>query len=212
MRRDREIEMPMRRCIATGASRPAAEMVRFVIGPGGAVVPDIRGRLPGRGIWVSADHDALSKAARRNLFSKAARVRVTVPDGLPASVDAQLAGRIVELLSLARRGGGAVCGFERTREALARGDAAVLLQAEDGSERQKSRLRPPPGEATAITCLRAREMGLAFGRERVIHAAVAKGGLSSRMVVEARRLRGVRAVCVDRRSEGHPPDRNEGTG
>ena len=212
MRRDKEDGVPMRRCIVSGDSRPMAEMVRFVIGPGGSVVPDIRGRLPGRGIWVSADQAALEKASKRNLFSKAARTRVTVPDGLPASVDALLAGRVVELLSLARRGGGAVCGFERTREALARGNAALLLQAEDGSERQKSRLRPPPGAATAITCLRAREMGLAFGREHVIHAAVAKGGLSSRMVVEARRLCGVRAVGVDGRTDGHLPDRNERAG
>ncbi len=212
MRRDGNGGVPMRRCIATGASRPAAEMIRFVVGPGGAVVPDVRGRLPGRGMWVSADHAALSKASTRNLFSKAARTRVTVPDGIPESVDEQLAARIIELLSLARRSGGAVCGFERTREALARGAAAVLLQAEDGSERQKSRLRLPPGDGTAITCLSARELGLAFGREHVIHAAVAKGGLSSRMVVEARRLCGVRSVCVDRQAGGHSPDRNERAG
>ena len=182
---------PERRCIATGESRPAAGLIRFVVGPDGMVVPDIGGKLPGRGIWVSADPAALELAQRKRLFSRAARAPVTVPEGLPAMVEAQLAQRVVELVSLARRGGQAVAGYEKVRERLGRGDAAVLLQASDGSPRGITKLRPPDGGAH-VTCLSAQELGMAFGRELVIHAALSAGGLAARVVDEAARLASMR--------------------
>ena len=179
---------PERRCIATGESGPAARLVRFVVGPEGQVVPDIGGRLPGRGIWVSADRAVLERAVGRRLFARAARAPVLVPDGLADLVEAQLAQRLVELVSLARKGGAAVCGFEKVRDALTKGTAAVLLQAHDGSLRERARLRPPVGPDSLVTALSAAELGLAFGRERVIHAALAAGGLATRVVEEAARL------------------------
>ena len=179
---------PERRCIATGESGPAARLVRFVVGPEGQVVPDIGGRLPGRGIWVSADRAVLERAVGRRLFARAARAPVLVPDGLADLVEAQLAQRLVELVSLARKGGAAVCGFEKVRDALTKGTAAVLLQAHDGSLRERARLRPPYGPDSLVTALSAAELGLAFGRERVIHAALAAGGLATRVVEEAARL------------------------
>ena len=187
-----ERDGPERRCIVSGASRPAAGLIRFVVGPDGTVVPDLAGRLPGRGIWVSADRAALERAVARRLFSRAARAQVVVPDGLVALIEAQLAQRLVEMVSLARKGGAAVCGYEKVRAALVKGEAAVLVQARDGSERGRARLRPPEGEGRLITSLGAAELGLAFGRDRVIHAALAAGGLASRVVDEARRLAGVR--------------------
>jgi uncharacterized protein len=181
-----------RRCIVTGETGPKPGLIRFVIGPEGQVVPDILGRLPGRGIWVSADRAALERAVSRRLFARAARQAVQVPEGLPALVEEQLARRVVELTSLARKGGGAVCGFEKTRDWLASGKAAVLLQAADGSARGKAKLRPPDGDGALIDVLNAAELGLAFGREHVIHAALAAGGLAARVVEEAARLAGVR--------------------
>lgn len=191
-REKRREDGPERRCIATGLSRPAGGMIRFVIGPDGAVVPDILGRLPGRGIWVSADRAALDKAVSKKLFARAARQPVTVPAGLVDTVEAQLLRRVVELISLARKSGAAVAGFEKVRNWLMSGEAAVLIQACDGSERGKSRLRPPEGESGRIGCLSASELGLAFGREHVIHAALATGGLTARVVDEAARLAGLR--------------------
>ena len=183
---------PERRCIATGASQPAAGMIRFVVGPDGAVVPDILGRLPGRGIWVAADQAALARAVDKRLFARAARQPVVVPEGLSATVEALLRARVIELVSLARKAGAAVAGYEKVRDWLVKGDAAVLVQAADGSERGKAKLRPPEGEGTFVDVLTGAELGLAFGREHVIHAALAAGGLASRVVEEAARLGGMR--------------------
>jgi len=192
--RDRSHEGPERRCIATGRSGPAAGMIRFVLSPEGTIVPDLAGRLPGRGIWVSASRAALERAAARNLFARAARAPVTVPEDLPGQVEALLARRVVELLSLARKAGLAVAGYEKVRSVLAAGGAVTLIQARDGSSRGKTKLRPPAGEDSHLTCLDASEIGLAFGREHVIHAALTAGGISARVVEEAARLAGVREI------------------
>lgn len=186
---------PERRCIATGESQPKAGLIRFVVGPDGAVVPDVAGKLPGRGIHVSADAAALHRAATKGLFARAARQPVTVPEGLTALVESLLARRVVDLLSLARKAGAAVTGFDKVKDWLEKGQAAVLIQASDGSDRGKAKLRPPPGNDSFIGCLTAREMGLAFGREHAIHGALAAGGLTARVVEEAARLAGLRGAA-----------------
>lgn len=191
--RNKRPEEPERRCIATGDVQPKAGLIRFVLGPGGVIVPDLLGKLPGRGIWVAADRDALEQAAKKNLFARAARQSVTVPEGLADTVDRALAERVVHLISLARKAGQAVAGFEKVKDWLDKDRAAVLIQASDGSERGKTRLRPPSGPATFIGALTASELGLAFGRENVIHGALAGGGLTARVVEEAAKLAGVRA-------------------
>lgn len=84
---------PERRCIATGETQPASGLIRFVIGPDNQVVPDLAGKLPGRGIWVASDKAALEKAAGKGLFARAARAPVTVPDDLPNLVEQMLARR-----------------------------------------------------------------------------------------------------------------------
>ena len=82
---------PTRKCVATGQVRPKDEMVRFVVGPKGVITPDVRGKLPGRGIWVLARSDALEKAAVKGLFARAAKAQVTVPATLVRDVEAALA-------------------------------------------------------------------------------------------------------------------------
>lgn len=188
----KERDAPERRCIATGETGPAAGLIRFVVGPGDALVPDLAGKLPGRGIWVTADRGALDRAATKGLFSRAARTKVQVPEGLADVVEEGLARRVIDLVSLARKAGRAVAGFEKVKGWLGTGEAAVLLQASDGSERGKTRLRPPTDNGGFIGVLRASELGLAFGREHVIHAALAAGGLTDRIREDARRLSGVR--------------------
>lgn len=183
---------PERRCIATGESQPKAGLIRFALGPDGQVVPDVLGRLPGRGIYVSADRDAIGRAAAKGLFARAARQPVKVPEGLADLVEDQLARRVVDLISLARKAGQAVAGYEKVKDWLTSDQARVLIQASDGSERGKAKLRPPAGEGTFIGCLTARELGLAFGREHAIHGALAGGGLTTRVVEEAARLAGIR--------------------
>ena len=187
---------PERRCIATGESQPASGLTRFVVGPEGQLAPDIAGKLPGRGIWVSSTRSALEKAAAKGLFARAARAPVKVPDALPELVEQMLARRVVELISLARKSGGAVAGYEKVKDWLGKEEADVLIQAEDGSARGKTKLSTP-GWGSYIGWLTADELGLAFGREKVIHAALGAGGLTQRVVEEAQRLKGLRVGRAD---------------
>ncbi|NIY97465.1 RNA-binding protein [Salipiger sp. HF18] len=187
---------PERRCIATGETQPASGLIRFVVGPEGQVVPDHAGKLPGRGIWVASEPAALEKAAKKGLFARAAKAPVTVPDDLPTLIEQMLARRVVELISLARKSGSAVSGYEKVKDWLGREDAVVLIQAEDGSSRGKSKLSTPYG-GKYIGWLTADELGLAFGREKVIHAALGAGGLTKRVVEEAQRLKGLRVGRTD---------------
>jgi predicted RNA-binding protein YlxR (DUF448 family) len=184
---------PERKCIATGEVRPASGLIRFVVGPEGQIAPDIAGKLPGRGIWVSCDPAALAKAADKGLFARAARQAVKVPEDLPALIDRQLAERVVNLISLARKGGHAVSGYERVKDWLAKDEAEILIQASDGSERGKSKLSTPYG-GSFIGWLTAEELGRAFGRQTAVHAALHAGGLAQRVVEEAARLKGLRVL------------------
>lgn len=182
---------PERRCIVTGEVQPKRGLIRFVTGPDGALVPDLAEKLPGRGIWVAADRAAIDKAAAKGLFSRAARAPVRVPDGLADLVEAGLARRVIDLVSLTRKSGRAVAGFEKVKGWLAEGRARVLLQASDGSDRGKGKLWTPTG-GRWFGCLTASELGLSFGRDHVIHGALAAGGLTDKVILEAGRLTGLR--------------------
>lgn len=182
---------PERKCIATGEVQPKHGLIRFVVGPEAQIVPDILGKLPGRGLWVSAERTALTEAVKKGAFSRAARQKVTVPEDMIQDIETQLARRVVDLISLARKGGGAVAGYEKVKDWLLKDEADVLIQSSDGSERGKSKLSTPYG-GSFIGWLSANELGLAFGRETVIHAALSSGGLTRRIVEEAQRLKGVR--------------------
>jgi predicted RNA-binding protein YlxR (DUF448 family) len=185
-------EEPERRCISTGEVLAKSDLIRFVVGPENRIVPDIAGKLPGRGIWVTANQGALEKAVQKKLFSRGAKQAVEIPDTLVADVEALLVRHIVSLLSLARKGGHAITGFEKVLDGVVKGSVAVLLQASDGSTGQKSKIRPPDRANSYISCLNGHELGLAFGRESVIHAALAAGGLQRRIVEDAARLASVR--------------------
>lgn len=175
----------------SGETQPKAGLIRFVVGPDNQVVPDILGKLPGRGMWVTADRNILEQASRGQ-FSRSAKTAVTVREGLVEEVERQLARRVVDLIALARKAGLAVCGFEKVKGWLSGGaQVRVLLQASDGSVRGKSKLWTPEG-ARYYDCLTSDELGLAFGRQSVIHGALATGGLSDRVVEEASKLRGLR--------------------
>ena len=192
--KDKTHNDPERRCIVSGETQPKRGLIRFGVSPDGVLVADILEKLPGRGIWVAAERDTLDEAVKKDAFSRAARQKVTIPDGLLEDIERQLAKRMIDGVSMARKAGRAVAGFEKVKEWLGKDDARILLQASDGSERGKSKLHPPGGKGSFFDVLTASELGLSFGRERVIHAALGFGGLTERIREDAIRLSGVRKL------------------
>uniref|UniRef100_UPI003F6A2198 RNA-binding protein n=1 Tax=Planktomarina temperata TaxID=1284658 RepID=UPI003F6A2198 len=155
--------LPERKCLVSQDSGPKAGLIRFVTSPDGVVVPDILEKLPGRGYYVTANLHILEEAVKRKVFARGAKMQVSVPEDLIAQIDRQLARRVVDLVSIARKAGKAVTGFEKVKGWLAGGQAKVLLQASDGSARGKDKLWTPEG-GRFFGCLTAQELGLAFGR------------------------------------------------
>lgn len=184
---------PERRCIATGEVQPKRGLIRFALSPDSIVVADVAGKLPGRGVYVAADRAALEKAVNKGLFSRGFKQKVQTGPAFLDDLDKMLVRRIVDHVSLARKSGQAVAGYEKVKDWLMKETASVLLQAQDGSERGKSKLSTPRN-GKFIGILTGDELGMAFGRQSVVHAALASGGLSSRVVEDAQRLMGVRGI------------------
>ena len=182
-----------RRCIVEGAALPRGVGIRFVVGPGDVIVPDILAKLPGRGLWVGPQRQLIDRAVSNNKFSRAARRRVVVPEDLSDRIEAQLANRCVDLVALARRAGQAVFGFEKTRAWLSSGEALTLLLAFDASKNAHDKIKALSRGVTVVRVLRAVELGRAFDRQRVVHIALANGGLAEKLRAETKRLNGFRA-------------------
>lgn len=182
-----------RRCIVTGEVRAREELLRFVVDPSGHLIPDITGRAPGRGIWLSPDRDSVRTALSRRLFARAARQAVEVSPDLDRRIEELLASRCIELIGLARRAGQAVAGFEKVRDRLRKGAAAILLAAPDGAEDGRAKLRHLASGLTVVDCLTSEELARAFGRDHAVHAVLAPGALARKFELEALKLRGFRA-------------------
>ena len=181
-----------RRCISSGEVCDKSDMIRFIVGPNNEVIPDISEKLPGRGIWVKSNRSFLEKALSKKLFIKSAKYKVSVRHDLINLVEAILLKSVLALISLSRKSGIAVSGYEKVKSTLSDGSESILIQAKDGSNNQKSKLRPPNGSKSYIDCLSSSELGEAFGRNYVVHASLTSGGLSKRVVHEALRLNNVR--------------------
>jgi len=200
--KDDEKAMRARKCIVTGEVRDDAHLIRFVVSPDGDVVPDVATKLPGRGMWVSADRATLERAVAKNHFSKAARASVKVSADLPALVEKQIAQRMLNDLGLAKRSGVLILGFDNVARALeSAGPLPVLVEAADGAADGKRKLYAVAharGEKPQIVeCLTKAELSLALGKENVIHAALKAGALAERLIFEAGRLSGFRTVKTD---------------
>ncbi|WP_342452470.1 RNA-binding protein [Pararoseomonas baculiformis] len=187
---DPEEKGPRRRCVVTRESLPKEAMIRFVLGPDRVLVPDLAGRMPGRGMWLSARGDVLERALTRGAFMKAARGPVhPIPDLRQTIVDG-LRRRIRDQVGLARRAGKAVVGFQQAREWLQTGRAALLVEASDGSAPERARL-VGSHEVPIVSVLGAAELGSVFGRDHAVHAAIASGRLAEGILAEAARLAGI---------------------
>jgi uncharacterized protein len=187
----------LRRCIVSGDIMPDNRLIRFVAAPDGQVVPDVAAKLPGRGLWVTATRAAIVIAAEKKLFARAAKAQVTAGADLADRAEKALVARMLGDLGIARRSATLVLGFDNVLRALdGPRPPALMIEASDGSRDGKRKLynaahargmRPK-----VVDCLSSAELGLALGRENVIHAAVQPGGLAERLAFDAERLLGLR--------------------
>ena len=155
-------------------------------------MPDVEARLPGRGLWLTPRRDIVERAVAKRIFARAARRPVSAAPELADRIEALLAQRCVDALGLARRAGLAVAGFDRVGEALRHGKVGLLLAALDGAETGRDKLAALGRELPRASVLRAAELGAAFGREHIVHAAVGEGPLCRRLLLDLSRLRGLR--------------------
>jgi len=182
---------PHRRCIQTGEIGPKEGMIRFVVGPDSSIVPDIEGRLPGRGMWLSARRDVVNSAVAKATFAKAARQKILVPADLADRLEALLRRRCLDLIGLARRAGQVVSGYDKVRAELKSGRGAVLLEASDGARDGTQKVKALAPHLPVVTVLTAAELGAAFGRDHTVHGLLLPGNLAKRVLIDATRLAGM---------------------
>ncbi len=185
--------------MVTGERCATSLLVRFVVGPNGGLVPDIDGKLPGRGMWVGARRELVDQAADKKLFARSARRAVTQSKDLSDLVENLLAQRTLNALGLGCRSGQVTSGFERVLTVLKDSDPAILIEASDGSPHGRQKiLRQARGRGRncpILGCFTAQELGLAMGRDNVVHAAVSQGGLARRLGELVVQLGGFRPIC-----------------
>jgi predicted RNA-binding protein YlxR (DUF448 family) len=183
----------MRMCAVTRQVRPIDELIRFVVSPSGEVVPDLKRKLPGRGLWVSASRQAVAEAARRNHFSKGFKRDVRATATLAADTEALLVRSVVEALAMAAKAGQVVSGFSKVEGALAQRPIQALIHAGDGAADgirkldaiarqntgqnigQNTRNGDESDEFPVVTALTSEQLDLALGRSNVVHAALLAG-------------------------------------
>ena len=155
-------------------------------------MPDVAGKLPGRGLWLTARRDIVATAIAKRHFARAARQPVAVDDDLADRIEALLAARCRDEVALARRAGQAVMGFAQVAAVLTKGRVAVLIAASDGAADGRAKLRSLATALPVVEQLTGAEVGAAFGREHVVHSALAPGRLATALVADAARLAGFR--------------------
>ena len=206
---------PERTCIVTRAARSPHELIRFVIGPDREVVPDLKHRLPGRGVWVSAQAQAVGEAVRRRLFSRAFKGEVKAAPDLAQQIEGALRQDLKQALSLANKAGAVVSGFTKVETAIRENGVAALLHAaeaaEDGRRKLHQALRKRDRDAICgipvIAEFAGEELDLALGRSHVIHAGLVAGAGSDGFLARWRKLCTYRGSAVDPSGvQGEPGD------
>jgi predicted RNA-binding protein YlxR (DUF448 family) len=183
-----------RLCAASGEVRPIDEMIRFVIGPEGAAVPDLKRRLPGRGIWITGTRQALQTAVARKVFARGFRRDVRAGSDLIDVTERLLVQSALDALAICHKAGKLAIGFAKTDVALARDRVVGLVHAveagPDGTSKLAAALhrRSDAGEVTAVTGFTSAQLDLALGRSNVVHAALLAGPESARFLARAARL------------------------
>ena len=191
-----------RLCIVTREVTPVGDMIRFVIGPERDVVPDLKRRLPGRGVWVTATRSAVAEAVKRRAFSRAFKAEVRVAPDLPNEVERLLERSVLDTLGIVHKAGRAVLGFAQVERALANEPVVALLQAReagrDGVRKlaavARSRLAEKAEALPVVDQFTAPQLDLAFGRPNVVHAALLAGSASDGFLARYRNLERFRTI------------------
>jgi uncharacterized protein len=190
----------MRMCAVSREVRPVDELIRFVVSPDGTVVADIKRKLPGRGLWVSASRAKVAEAVRRNQFSRGFKRDIRAAKTLPEDTENLLVRGVIEALAMAAKAGQAVSGFGKVEDALKlpRGQVAALLHASDGAAdgirkldaiaRQTAENIGESPDFPTLTILTSPQLDLALGRSNVIHAAVLAGPASKTFLSRSQML------------------------
>jgi predicted RNA-binding protein YlxR (DUF448 family) len=184
----------VRRCAVTRAERRKDGLIRFVLGPDGTIVPDLKGKLPGRGVWLTAAHDTVAEAIKRKAFGRAFKADTKPAEGLADQVDRLLAQAALGALALANKAGEVVFGQAKIEEALKKGGVIVLIHASDAAQdgcRKLDKKALSASSGRGIPALRdftADELSLASGRSNVIHAALIQGGAARKFLAAASRV------------------------
>ena len=181
----------VRMCAVTRQVRPIDELIRFVVSPSGEVMADLKRKLPGRGLWISASRQAVAEAARRNQFSKGFRRDVKVAPTLPADTESLLVRGVIDALAMAAKAGQVISGFSKVEGALeqrqAQNSVKALIHAADGAAdgirkldafRQNTANNGESREIPVVTALTSEQLDLALGRSNVVHAALLAGPAS----------------------------------
>ena len=197
---------PARTCVVTRRKGAPATMIRFVVGPDGAVVPDIRAKLPGRGVWVDARSDVVATAARKGAFARGFKAKVAVAATLADEVDALLERDALQSLAMANKAGAVTTGFAKVEGALAAGGVAALLHSADAGAdgvRKLDGARHAAGRTIpTLKVFSSQQLDLALGRTNVIHAALAAGTAGEAFLMRCRRLISYRLVATGDDSGG----------
>jgi uncharacterized protein len=182
-----------RLCVATRTVRPVNDLIRFVVGPDGKVVPDVKGKLPGRGVWVTGTRAALEEAIKRKAFARSFKRDVRLPTDLATQTERLLQSAALDALAIAAKAGLVVAGFAKAAAALEQGDATALLHAAEASPEGIRKLnaiirRREDTSLPVIEFLTSAQLDLALGRPNVIHAALLAGAASDTFLLRSRRL------------------------
>ena len=194
-----------RTCIVTGTKDVPEAMLRFALSPDGSVVPDIRRKLPGRGVWTQLSFDTVSRAAAIQAFSRAFRAKAAAPAALAETVGALLERDALQSLSIANKAGLVVAGAFKVDSAIEAGGVVALIQASDGAadgaakrvHALRAKLGPEANAIVRVDLFKSGELDLALGRANVIHAALKQGAASSAFLARADRLRRYRGGEAD---------------
>jgi predicted RNA-binding protein YlxR (DUF448 family) len=188
-----------RRCVALGQVKDPAEMIRFVKGPSNQVVPDIAGKLPGRGVWVSADAELLNRAITSKAFARGFKSQVKVGDDLAVLTEAGLRRSVLGLLSMAKKSSKIAMGYDQVVGLAREGALGIRIEARDGAADGRGKIRTLSraiareleyADPPVIGCFSAYELGECFGRDKLVHAGIKRGKLGKRLQVETIRLSG----------------------